>query len=81
MLMFVLFEIGMTFFVFGFVTLFFIPKYQWDRLRRDFDFYWPQLIRDHYGPKGRIISLIMHFVIAFLILIFIKNRRQYDRYT
>lgn len=73
MIAFGLFEIGVMFFVFGFVNLFFIPKYEWDRLRRDFDYYWPQLVYNYYGPIGRKVSFVVHFIVLILIALFLER--------
>ena len=65
-----LFEIAMMMFTFGFVTMFFVSQYEWDRLRRDFDLYWPQMVYDHYGPQGRIVWLIGNIIAFFLFTVF-----------
>jgi hypothetical protein len=67
-----LLETGMMIFTFGFVTMFFVSQYEWDRLRRDFELYWPQMVRDHYGPQGRMVFAVTN-IIVIVSVIFLTN--------
>ena len=60
-------ELGFTLISFGCTLRFFIEKYEYDRLRRDFNLYWPEIGRKALKKGLTLWSFLNIIVFIFLV--------------